>query len=149
MIEHLRREQQPRFFATLVRLTTRGVVLCNPTDTGAAKDRQRFLLSVYGPMKWIVEHLECHTPTIAEFEDLAARHDLELHVYPNGNRFLSMSMFGMKYFANASHDPELRRQCTMLERYINRHRHLQDSPACPRDYAYVFKKKAAPTRPGA
>ncbi len=141
--EHIPADLKPSFFESLVDISTKGVILCNPTDTGDAEERQRFLLDVYGPLGWIVDHLQCDTPTIELCQDLAARHDLDLHVYPNGNRFLSMTMFAMEHFSNATGDPEMKKKCGKLIRYINSHRHLQDAPQAPRDYAFVFIKKNA------
>ncbi|MEO1614173.1 MAG: hypothetical protein AAFU55_17720, partial [Pseudomonadota bacterium] len=87
-----------------------------------------------------VEHLECGTPTIPLFEDLAAENDLRLSAYPNGNELISMAQFAMTHFAAATGDPAMMRKCGKLMRYINARRASQDSEATPRDYAFVFEK---------
>lgn len=141
VFEHIPDEDKHAFFATLVKLARRGIVLCNPTDTGTAVQRQKFLLEVFGPWNWILEHLECGTPTMPLFEELAAAHDLELHTYPSGNVFLSIAVLAMEHFSGATCDPAMLDKCQKLVRYINEHRYLQDSAECPRDYAFVFVKR--------
>ena len=141
VFEHIPDDLKYSFFETLLSISRKGVILCNPVDTGDAVERQEFLLDVYGPLSWIVEHLECGTPSLEVFRGIAEHYNLELTIVPNGNRFISMTLFAMQHFAKATNDPEMMRKNGKIARYVNRHYKHQNSDDFPRDYAFVFKKK--------
>ncbi|MBB4304262.1 hypothetical protein GGD81_003320 [Rhodobium orientis] len=141
VFEHIPDDDKEDFFQSLLALGKKGVILCNPVDTGDAVERQKFLLEVFGPLQWIVEHLECGTPTIDIYHEYAERNDLNLEVRPNGDLFLSLALFAMGHFAQAANDRELSRMNGMLSRYINRDYKSQQSEKFPADYAMIFTKK--------
>ncbi len=142
VFEHIPADDRAEFFESLLALGRRGVVLGVPVDTGRAVERQKFLLDVYGPLGWIVEHLECGTPGEDLYRDYAKRYDLDLTVHRCGNSHLSMAMFAMNHFAQATKDPAMIKKSVRLQRYINQHYNELDSEISPRDFTFVFKKKS-------
>lgn len=95
VFEHIPDDVKGAFVESLLSISERGVILCNPVDTGDPVEMHEFLLDVYGPLGWIVGHMKAGIPTLDTMRDLADRHALDLQIHPNGNRLLSMALFAM------------------------------------------------------
>mgnify|MGYP001427530431 CR=1 FL=1 len=138
VLEHIPEPEKPQFLSDLASLTRRTLILLGPVaDVQPGVEVTALTYSITGA-PWAKEHLECHTPWLADIEAFAQAQGWQFEAEPNSHRTAVYWMVFADHYARlAGKRAELQRLFSFANQQLNQ---TISSVEQPNDYLVVLTR---------
>jgi hypothetical protein len=138
VLEHIPEPDKPEFLSDLASLTCSELILVGPVaDVQPGEEVTALTYEITGA-SWAKEHLECHTPSLANLESFALERGWRFEAQPNSHRTAVYWMVFADHYARlAGRQAEIKRLFAFANQHLN---DTISSAGQPNDYLVILTK---------